>query len=855
MKSNHLKFILICLNAAYIFITASFAQPKITLSEVMFDPLGSEYYDEFIEIYNYGAVKIDLTGWQISDGTGVDLLVANQESFIQPGEFAIILDAGYAENSTTYDSLIPQNVLRLTIPDNAIGSGGLSNKNPETIYLISSDGDTISQYIYSVDNNPGYSDEKIELSGPNDSKNWRNSNVLHGTPGFTNSVSKLRLDLGFKSHSISFLPLQPIAGELITIYAKIFNLGKQAIRDFWITFYDDKNKNEIPNEDELLSSQHISDTLIAEDSIEVSSIWQNASPGAHIIIIEINYPEDENLSNNLGKIKIVVDYVSLDLIVNEIMYRPSAGAPEWVELFNRGENNLDLAGWSLSDSRAASRVVITDKSSIVQPGEFIIVAEDSNIIAFFPDINCQILVPAKGFPALNNDKDAVVIRNSAGRMSDSVYYHSSWGGELGISLERKRYQKAPHDPENWGTSLNPLGGTPGAKNSISPLKIDLKILTQTLTFKPEILKFGETDTLFGEIKNVGLQEVSRFSVKLYDNARFDSSLTESIAEFEIDEILKPDSSTMIQYAWNPQISGIRNIALEVLYPNDLDPLNNRAYKSLRVGYPPELIVINEIMYSPLSGFSEWVELYNLSEQPIDLAEWLISDQNTQKAVRLSSESIFIEPNGFMVVASDSSILDLYELIPNSIIIPEKALPNLNNDIESVVLYDLSGTKIDSIWYSNSWGGAKGISLERINPDITGLDQTNWSSSVSPKGATPAEMNSIHLSSMPVTTDLSISPNPFSPDNDTIDDFVTISYNLPMKTARVNLKIYDVRGRLIRTIFSNEPTGAQRSIIWDGRNNDGQIARMGMYIIYLEALDAGAGTLKVLRKVVVLAKRL
>ena len=35
------------------------------------------------------------------------------------------------------------------------------------------------------------------------------------------------------------------------------------------------------------------------------------------------------------------------VVVNEIMYHPAEGAPEWIELYNQMGIDIDLSGWSL----------------------------------------------------------------------------------------------------------------------------------------------------------------------------------------------------------------------------------------------------------------------------------------------------------------------------------------------------------------------------------------------------------------------------------------------------------------------------------------------------------------------------
>jgi len=70
------------------------------------------------------------------------------------------------------------------------------------------------------------------------------------------------------------------------------------------------------------------------------------------------------------------------------------------------------------------------------------------------------------------------------------------------------------------------------------------------------------------------------------------------------------------------------------------------------------------------------------------------------------------------------------------------------------------------------------------------------------------------------------PNPFNPKTE-------ISFSL-RKAGPVSLKIYDVRGQLVRTLLQGEqPAGAQR-VIWDGTAADGQPVASGVYFYRLNA---------------------
>ncbi|HAB52066.1 MAG TPA: hypothetical protein DCE80_07860, partial [Ignavibacteriales bacterium] len=86
------------------------------------------------------------------------------------------------------------------------------------------------------------------------------------------------------------------------------------------------------------------------------------------------------------------------------------------------------------------------------------------------------------------------------------------------------------------------------------------------------------------------------------------------------------------------------------------------------------------------------------------------------------------------------------------------LPNLNNDIDGVVLKDNRGMTIDSVKYFSDWGGTGGKSLERISLTSPSNLSGNWSSSTDIELSTPGRINSI----TPKQFDLYVAEISFSP---------------------------------------------------------------------------------------------
>jgi hypothetical protein len=70
------------------------------------------------------------------------------------------------------------------------------------------------------------------------------------------------------------------------------------------------------------------------------------------------------------------------------------------------------------------------------------------------------------------------------------------------------------------------------------------------------------------------------------------------------------------------------------------------------------------------------------------------------------------------------------------------------------------------------------------------------------------------------------PNPFNP-------ATTIRYSLS-KGSRVSLKIYNVVGERVKTLVEDFQSPGDKSAVWDGRNDRGQLVSSGVYIYKLEA---------------------
>jgi hypothetical protein len=84
------------------------------------------------------------------------------------------------------------------------------------------------------------------------------------------------------------------------------------------------------------------------------------------------------------------------------------------------------------------------------------------------------------------------------------------------------------------------------------------------------------------------------------------------------------------------------------------------------------------------------------------------------------------------------------------------------------------------------------------------------------------------------------PNPFNPTT-------SIAFDVPLDAGRVALIIYDVAGRLVRTLVDENLSPGYKSVSWNGRNQHGQMSASGVYFYRLTGKGFSATKKMVLLK--------
>jgi len=969
---------------------------EIVINEFMYAPTAP--YPEWIELYNTSSTAFQLRDFQIADLN--DTVVISTQNILLPANSYIVI-ARDSIITMLYD--IPSQVIIRSFP--------VLNNSGDRVMLL----DNYDRVIDSLDytsqwgGTNGRSLERINPFGSStELSNWITStDPSNGTPGKINSVAPKDFDVAIKEFYSD--PEQPVAGETVMLFVDLINDGLNTA-SFDLKLFESNSSSEKVSFLEVINIENLTpgESRTVKFNHQIESFIEDK-----FFIAEVDYPDDQNISNNSSLLFISSTVAPLSLIINEIMYAPEGDEPEWIELYNNSENAINLKNWLVSDVISTPSVTtITRENVYVDPGKFVVLSKDSGIYNFYPNLKEGVILV--NFAILNNTEDGVVIYDRFGNTIDSVFYNNQFSRKAGHSIERLDYDELSTSPSNWNYSIAPERGTPGFINSRVPKNYDLVL--EDIFLAPEFPELGEQITISMYIKNAGLFDVSDYTVifeadfgvyeefqgqflqsgdtdlitvssyyqmqesfsatatiifpldenssnntltktfysgyssasvlinevlyaPLSDGTEWVELINESTIDINIkdwriaegstynsprlitneDIIVKPGEYIIIaddtsggRFSSQPDVHlfqldfGILNTTEDIITIFDFrgalidslkyfsswgattgislerlsldSPTNDRWnwLPSITLGGSTpgtvnstinikqldedQKVVINEIMFNPETDNSEFIEFFNTSDEYIEIANWVVEDA-AKNRTNLTRTSYVINPKSYFVVAADSSILFNYPELSNfnQLIIANRNL-SLNNSDDRVLLTDAFGETIDSVHYYNDWHNSRLVttrnkSLERINPFINGNDDNNWSTSTDAKGATPGKENSIYIENKSSNKTIFVTPNPFSPDGDGYEDFTIINYKLPREISSMQIKVFDSKGRKVRTINEANLFGKEGSIIFDGYNDDRQPLKMGIYILLIEAVNSSSGTIDTFKEVVVVARKL
>jgi hypothetical protein len=545
-----------------------------------------------------------------------------------------------------------------------------------------------------------------------------------------------------------------------------------------------------------------------------------------------------------------------DVVIDEIMadHTPQVSLPanEWIELKNISSSSINLQNWRIGDASGQSGPM---PNFVLQPDSFVIVCTGSAVAAMQ---SFGRAISVTSFPSLDNDGDLVYLRSNTGLTIHAVFYSSSWyqnavKSDGGWTLEMIDTKNPCAGISNWKASTDARGGSPGIKNSIDAVNNDQA--------PPSVKNAYAIDNL-----NI---------VVLFDEP-VDSLKGATAGNYTIDGGLSVQSATSISPLFDRvqlRLTGAMqvNTVYTITVSNVSDCRNNSigSRNHAKIGLPVDAaagdVVVNEILFNPKSGGSDYVEFYNRSNKIFDANKLYIANRNSSGAISstrlLSSSPWYVFPGDYLVVTEDADDLSLNYFVKNpEWVFTVSSLPSFPDDEGTVILLNFQGAVVDEVKYKDDWqfaliDNAEGVALERIDPDAPSQNADNWHSAASTAGyGTPTYKNSQYKLLQSINATIEVTPKVFSPDNDGRDDIATIQYKTTEPGYVASITIFDANGRPVRNLVKNGTLGLEGYWTWDGLDDKKLQLPVGTYIIFTEIFNL-QGKKESFKNVVVLARKI
>jgi hypothetical protein len=210
---------------------------------------------------------------------------------------------------------------------------------------------------------------------------------------------------------------------------------------------------------------------------------------------------------------------------------------------------------------------------------------------------------------------------------------------------------------------------------------------------------------------------------------------------------------------------------------------------------------------------------------------------------VTGQNYAVPAGGYVLITEDTANVTMSYIshgIGNFI---EADMPSYNNDSGTVYLLTIDSLVSERFAYTEDMhfpllADVDGVSLERLDVDRSVNDMGNWHSAAQTVGfGTPGLQNSQYFPTGETVGEVSMEPEIFSPDNDGLNDVLNINYRFTEPGFVGTIRIYDANGRPMRQLASNQLLATEGTFTWDGTTDDGEKARIGMYIVFFEAFSA------------------
>ena len=698
----------------------------------------------------------------------------------------------------------------------------------------------------------GYGNYKLEMSVSDDIfATWTQSTRFGFSCTYTNSNIK---QFYFDDIYIGVKIIDSIAPELVNC---------EIIDDFnlLLNFNEAINENSLAKENFILENKNVNPKKVSYGNSVYALILEfedEIEEGIHHTLKIKNIEDLEgNISEDIIHKFLHYNAKEYDIVINEIMSDPSPQIklPDWeyVELYNTTDFPINIKDWKFIIGNTEHLIC---KSIEIQADDYLILCHDNAVNELSNYGKCNSF---SSFQISNSGTNLTLVDKDGNYIShidfDISWHDSYYKKEGGWSLEQIDDHYPCAGKSNWGSSICNMGGTPGKSNSIK---------------KDNIIK-PKPDYVYPVSNNI---------IELYFNQNMNAESLQNIENYSIKEMqIHPDDiyvptneKNHVELIFNREFEEGRLYTLNinnVINCKDI-PLEKEIDVVFGIPSPTENndIIINEILFHPITPGVEYVELYNRSDKVIDLSKIMIgtikqSFPNPADTVVKEIISIgrILLPRSYILLSTDSEIVKYQYESSSDDFLDIESLPSLPNEEGHIIICNKSREIIDEVVYSEKMHydllvETQGVSLERISSENMSSDKNNWHSAASNVNyGTPGYKNSMNYDYTDISNDkeINVIPEIFSPDGDGFDDICNIHYNLDDITYTMNIKIFNSKGIFVKVLLDNSLVGKEGFFSWNGCDNNNHLLDPGIYIIQTEIFNT-KGIIKRIRKAVVIASK-
>jgi hypothetical protein len=401
-----------CAFAAFaIAAAAGQASGQVIITEIHANPNGGDVPGEFAEIWNSGNSPVDISGWYLADEDGNFLTVGlPDDTIIAPGEAIIIMRSGRdcAQDDNGINLPFPNDDLEdpeLTAEDFYAGYGELNAAGqPYRVFALANclvpslanTGSPTNEVLSLVDNFGNLVDEANYQNGTNGWPATTSGISVYLKPQFLNAsdndsgaawaLSELGVNGGGGLDNVESQIVEYISpmGNVTNIisggdiaspgyvetsfeFADCNNNGQDDSLDIFFGFSDDCNNNGIPDECEAdCNNNGIPDDCDIADNPDLDC-------NNNGILDSCEIADSPGIDANGNGIIDECESAG-EVIITEIMYNPwTSPELEYVELYNTTNKAIDISGWTLFDLEGDPPSAPFPAGTILGAGEIIVV--------------------------------------------------------------------------------------------------------------------------------------------------------------------------------------------------------------------------------------------------------------------------------------------------------------------------------------------------------------------------------------------------------------------------------------------------------------------------------------------------